>query len=287
MIGHEHDDLTPAERRVRELLHAAGPPQADPEFRARLRQSFLSGHIQGGGARSAAAPRGARPARPDIRAPWQGLPWLRWGLAFASAVVMFFVVVALNQGPAWEVRAISGQGVAVIDGRPVPLDHEDEIARMVRPGSRVRVPDGANITLASAGSMAFEMTAGTDAVVPATPGRWFGRSVHSEVRSGIVRVTTGDRFHGARLTVQTPAADVRVVGTTLAVICEPEGTCVCVLEGAVEVGRRGGPLEQVPEGRRRYVYIDEREPYFDAMLAREATMLAEFRDGLREVLERR
>lgn len=276
MNEHEDDALTPQEKRVREVLRAAEPPEADPEFRARLKQAFVSGRI------APAAPavgRPAMPARPDTSAPWEGLPWMRVGLALASAAVMFFVVVGLNHGPQWQVRSISGEGVAVIDGRPVALDHHDEIARMIRPGSRVRVPDGADIVLASAGCMALDLTSGTDAVVPASPGRWFGRSVSTEVQSGTLRITTGARFHGAHLSVQTPAADVRVVGTTLAVICESEGTCVCVLEGSVEVGARGGgPRVEVPHGERRYVYLDERPPETDVIRAKEEVMLTAFRN---------
>lgn len=279
-MSERDDDLTPAERRVRGLVRAAGPVKADPAFRARLKDAFVSGAIEA----PAPPPRAARPARPDLRAPWEGVQWMRWGLGLASAAAMFFVVVALNRGPSWELRAVSGQGVAVIDGRPVPLNHHDEIARMIRPGSRVRVPDGADVMLASAGTMALELTAGTDAVIPATPGRWFGRGVQSEVRSGTMRITTGARFHGARLMVQTPSADVQVTGTTLAVICEPEGTCVCVLEGVVEVGPHGGPRAEVPHGRRRFVYLDDREPDADTIRQKEAVMLADFRDAQREVL---
>jgi len=55
---------------------------------------------------------------------------------------------------------------------------------------------------------------------------------------GEIRVTTGPSFPGAHLDVSTPVAAIEVSGTTFAVILEPHGTCVCVLEGTVKVGRR-------------------------------------------------
>jgi ferric-dicitrate binding protein FerR (iron transport regulator) len=75
-----------------------------------------------------------------------------------------------------------------------------------------------------------------------------------------MRVTTGASFKGARLSLVTPEAAIEVTGTTLAVICEPTGTCVCVHEGVVRVGPRGGDMLAVPAGRRRYIFNDGRAP---------------------------
>src|SRR5207249_6837996 len=108
------------------------------------------------------------------------------------------------------------------------------------------------------GQLVIQMTPGSDVTIPKTPGRWFGRRVSTEVRAGELRITTGHGFDGARLSITTPAARVEVTGTTLAVICDPEGTCVCVLEGKVGVGGRDGPMETVKQGRRRFMFNDGR-----------------------------
>src|SRR5205085_433042 len=107
-----------------------------------------------------------------------------------------------------------------------------------RSGARVRVPSGAAIEIAAAGDMVVQITSGTDATVPGVPGRWFGRRVEGELESGELRITTGPRFAGATLALTTPEANVVVTGTTLAVIREPAGTCVCVFDGRVRVGEK-------------------------------------------------
>jgi hypothetical protein len=166
----------------------------------------------------------------------------------------------------------------VVDGRPVPLNHTEELAYRMRAGARVRVPDGATIEIASAGLLSIEITAGTDFSLPEVPGRWWNRSVAGEVKNGELRITSGAHFHGAQLALTTPEARVRVTGTTLAVICETTGTCVCVLEGRVQVGPIAGDMQPVEGGMRRYVFNDARPVELAPMREPERVKLGEFRD---------
>jgi len=108
-----------------------------------------------------------------------------------------------------------------------------------------------------------------------------------EVRHGEIRVTTGPAFHGARLHVQTPEATVVVTGTTLAVICEPIGTCVCVYDGEVGVGAKGDRMEPVVTGRRRFVFNDGRSPESAEIRPIENERLAAFRQSRGAWLEGR
>lgn len=239
-------ELSEPQRRARDAVRSLPAPEADPAFRARLAREFAAGTVA--------------PPRPRV------LPWFRrrglarvWVPAAAAAALAIAVGVA-NRGPAWRVTAVTGEGVAVVDGRPVPLGHLDELRRLVRPGARVRVPDGARIEITSPERAVVEFTPGTDVTVPEVPGRWFARRVSAEVRAGELRITTGRAFHGARLSISTPEAMVQVTGTTLAVICDPDGTCVCVLEGTVRVGPHGGDMVAVGHGHRRFVYNDARPP---------------------------
>jgi len=78
---------------------------------------------------------------------------------------------------------------------------------------------------------------------------------------------------------------VEVTGTTLAVICEPAGTCVCVFEGVVHVGAKGAAAEAVPGGRRRYVFSDGRPPEVADIRPAEIGKLGSFRAGRRDWLE--
>jgi ferric-dicitrate binding protein FerR (iron transport regulator) len=270
------EPLDPAQERAREALDRMPAAPPDPDFRATLRAEVATGRFRERGTgrpledalRRRAGPRGVL-GSPAVR--WAGVP-----LAFAALLMM---VSALNRAPDWSVSAASGLGIAVVDGQPIPMNHTAELARALQAGARVRVPEGSEIELMGPGQMLIQLTSGTDFVVPPTPGRWWRRSVSAEVRAGELRITTGPHFHGARLTLTTPAARVEVTGTTLAVICDPEGTCVCVLEGRVRVGPLDGALADVEGGHLRFIYSDGREPKVAGMREVEATRLGEMRSN--------
>ena len=262
-------------RRARAALAGLRPPPAPAAaFRARLRREFAAGTLAP--ADAVAAPR--RVVRPALR--WAGA-------AVAAAGIAAGTLALGNAGPAWRVVAAAGAGAATVDGRAVPLADAAALTAALVPGAHVRLPAGAALEIASARTLAIQMAGGTDAVVPRVPGRWFGRAVAGSLAAGEWRVTTGAAFPGARLAITTPSARVEVTGTTLAVICQPQGTCVCVFEGHVRVGRVRGDLVTVAGGRRRYVYADAAHaPLDDAMLPGERPALGDFCDAMRPLLHR-
>jgi hypothetical protein len=182
-----------------------------------------------------------------------------WVPAAAAAALLVVGAGWFNRGPDWTLASATGSGFAVIDDRPILLTDQARLAQSLRRGGKVRLTGG-SLELATTGQMAIEITPGTDAMVPPLAGRWFARRMRAEVHSGEIRVTTGRSFHGARLAVTTPEASVMVTGTTLAVICESTGTCVCVMEGRVMMGPHGAPMMPIESGRRRYVFNDGRPP---------------------------
>jgi len=274
----EHERMTREQERAARLVRGLETPEADPVFRTRLREGFVSGRIA---EETAARPRPVRAAS----TPWWRLPVVGWAAAAAAVAVVLTSVVVLNRAPAWRLVGVEGTGIVVVDGRQVPIDRADALAASLRPGARVRVPDGATISIASAGLMAVDFTSGSDLVVPHLPGRWYGRDAHAEIQRGSMRITTGHDFQGARLRIDTPEAGVEVTGTTLAVICEPAGTCVCVLEGGVKVGPRDGPMEVVTAGRRRFLFVDGSEEA-DEMRPAERMKLSMLRDARADEMER-
>lgn len=269
----DRDALTPAETRARDAVRDLPRPPADAAFRARLRRDFAAGTI---GERRALVLPAARP---------QGLGW-RLAMAAVAALLLVAGVMLANRGANWTVLATIGDGVVVVDGRPIPLGHHEDLIAQLRPGARVVVPDGAEVELGTAAGMIVQVTAGTEFTLPASPGRWFRREVAGRVGHGEIRLTTGPAFRGARLRVETPEATVQVTGTTLAVICEPAGTCVCVLDGAVRVGGRSVAMEAVQAGRRRYVFNDGRPPESAEIRAMEIGKLGAFRDRRRAWFQR-
>ena len=290
MNGREDVRSTRAARALRAIEALPEPAPARADFRERLRREFAAGTLaprprEAHAPSPAGPPRGVagriRPvgARRGPAAPW------RWALAAAATIVAIVAGQAINAGPPWRVVSAAGEGIATVDGRPIPMNHTQELAAMLTPGARVRVPPGGLIEIASARTLAIQMTSETDAVVPPIPGRWFGRRLTGQIQAGEWRITTGTNFRHARLAITTPAAHVEVTGTTLAVICEPQGTCVCVYEGRVRVGRNRTDMASVEHGRRRYIFLDgTREPETDVMRPIEQTALAEFRDAMRPTM---
>ncbi len=266
------DPVTPEEARALEALRGLAPPRAEPAFRERLKRDFATGRIG---------------ERRTLTLPVAWHQRLAWRLALAPAALALLAVSAwmADRGPGWTVMATRGDGVAIVDGAPVPLGSREELARRLRPGARLAVPADAEVELASTAGLVVQVTAGTEFTLPATPGRWLRRRVVGAVRHGEIRVTTGHAFAGAHLRLDTPEVAIEVTGTTLAVICEPAGTCVCVYEGVVKVGPRGAGMEAVPNGRRRFVFNDGRPSQSDEIRPMENNKLGMFRDSRRGWLE--
>lgn len=262
--------LDPAAARARDQVRGLASPAPEPAFRARLGEAFVRGTI-----RSSAPPPRLRIA-PDA---------LRWG-AVAAAAALVAAIVFTARAPRWELTSLAGTGVAVVDGLPVPLTSVESLARHLKPGARVRIPDGASVEIASAGLMAMELTPGTDVTIPRLPSAPWTSRTSAELRSGEVRITTGARFAGARLSLTTPEAAIEVTGTTLAVICDPEGTCVCVYEGRVRVGPRAGAMADVGRGTLRFVFNDARPPKVAPMRETERMKLGEFAGRKRSAMGR-
>ena len=271
----DHQRLSADEARARDAVRGLDRPMADASFRARLRREFLSGTIQS-----------AAPAR-VLALPWHRRPMTRWGVPLFAAAAALVVASVFNQGPAWRVNAIHGEGLVIVDGVPVPTQHADDLQRRLKPGVLLQLPAGVELEISSHGQMAVQYTGGTLASIPTPPGRWFQRRAGAEIRSGEVRVTTGMSFHGARLALETPEARVEVTGTTFAVICEPAGTCVCVMEGRLRVGARGAAdMAEVAAGHRRFVFADGRPEESADMRDTEHVPLGDFRDRMREEMGR-
>ena len=261
------------------------------EFRARLRNGFIAGELpESVTARElrVVPPSGAtttpRSASPRPRPRPAGRRWR--SLAPLAAAAALLIVMALDRAPAWHVTAVNGDGVAVIDQQPIPLTHGDQLSAALHPGARVRVPDGAEIEIMAGRALAVRMLSGTDAIVPPAPSRWLKRHVTARIDHGQWRITTGPAFAGAQLEIETPHADVMVTGTTLSVICEPQGTCVCVFEGHVRVGHTPSDLVMVEHGHLRYMWADGGEPKSADIRPVEEQELGRFRREMQARLDR-
>jgi hypothetical protein len=175
----------------------------------------------------------------------------------ATALVLLFTA---NQGPDWQLHEPVPEGSLIVDGSPIPLDRIDEVNDHLQPGARLALTDSVDVTLVSNHHLLIQLAPGTEVTLPERPKRWSGRDLHTEITRGRIRITTRSRFEGAVFNVRTPEATVMISGTTLAVILESYGTCVCVYEGSVQVTGSGDSHEEVPEGTRMDFYNDGRPP---------------------------
>ncbi len=234
-----------AAQRGREALRALPHAASDPAFRARLKEAFTSGGI------SAERPVASR--RPAGRASRFPL-----GLAAAAAVLVAFAfLAAFNPGPQWRVAQIQdAHGSVLINGEPVPADDLESLNEALVGGATLEWSGEGDLELVSPGQVALGIASGTRMTLPAPPPRWFLRQSEGRVEAGTIRLTSGPRFHGAHLWIETPQARVEMTGTTFAVIQEPMGTCVCVLEGAVHVRAGAHDMGMIPAGQRQVVFAD-------------------------------
>ena len=270
-MSDDQEKQSEEQRAAESALRGLGVPKADPAFRARLRQEFASGSI-----------------RPQLklvpsRARGKGLgPWMS---AFAAAAAALVLVGGwANQGPRWSVRRLEGAGTITVDDHNFPAGQSEQISAALHPGAVLHLSEDATLDLNAGSTMILELAPGSNVRLPDSPGRWWSRRVTAQVMAGNLRISTGKAFHGASLTVKGRDAEARVTGTTLTVICDDVGTCVCVREGKVDVRRPNAALVSVPEGQLMFTPRDgapsvchgmrpDEKIALDGLLARERSFL--------------
>jgi hypothetical protein len=259
-------------REALDLLRGGAP---DPAFRARTRTSFL----EAAAVQAVKRPVSARPSA-----------YRRALYALASAAAVLLVVgiaVVLNPGPRWRVASSqNASGNVLVDDNPIPVDDVRSLNEALVPGSTIEWDGVGDIELVSRRFLALGIAPGTKMTLPAPPPRWFARSVRGTIQSGTVRLTSGPRFHGARVTIEAPQATAEMTGTTLAVIAEPQVTCVCVLEGAVHVMAGKHDMGMVPAGMRATVFGNGDAPIQAAMRPTERVKLSAMKEAVKPDLER-
>ncbi len=260
----DHDkDRTQLETLAREAVHALPDVAPDPAFRARMKSGFAAGTLE---------PR-LRVIEPAPRR--RG--WLVWSAVAAAAAVALIVWVAAPRPSVWTISDVTGNGIVSVDGRAVSLSDMARSAGLVKAGARLTAPEGGEFQIRHAGMTIF-ITPGTDMRVPVGTREGSSTAYSGTVAMGQVRITTAPEFQGNSLEFETPETRVRITGTTLAIIRDPGTTCVCVLEGKVQIRTRDGSMVPVSGGHRGTFLPGNDDAEFGEIRDMERDKLTMFRD---------
>jgi ferric-dicitrate binding protein FerR (iron transport regulator) len=249
MNEHDTHDLDPGERKVQEALRALPEVQADAEFRRRLKADFVSGAIL------------ERERTADRSAGLRRRPWLWASLAAAAAVVLMLLV--FNRGPGWTLHEVSGEGQVVVNGQPVPAQDIDALNRRLGAKADLEVPDGVRLDLICPEMLLLEIAPNSHVVLPADPGRVWGRTLTSRVDKGVILVLTSE-------------GRTEITGTTVSVYKGDDFTCVCVLSGTARIGRQEDTMQDIPAGMRKVMFADGRPPLITEIAAEHEEGLLQF-----------
>jgi ferric-dicitrate binding protein FerR (iron transport regulator) len=254
MTNRNHDNLNDRQRQAKEAVRQLSAPQADPDFRARLKSQFVAGDIPAGEFSSAAVPAALSAKSPRPRATWLG-----WS-GLAAAAVLAAVFLGFNRLPGPEYLGSNGVGQVTVNGQLMDIDDTAALGASLKPGSRVQVGEGGSLDILYPGSFALRLGEGSDLVLPGRPGRWTGRRTEAEMAYGEVSVRTGPDLQGGQLVIRTAESRAVIEGTLVSVYRNKELTCVCLFEGSASVTTETADLGPVPPGKRWVLFSDGSEP---------------------------
>jgi ferric-dicitrate binding protein FerR (iron transport regulator) len=215
------DEPTP---QLAHLLDRLSAESARPEFSERLKRQFVQGAF-------------GSVATPEPTPPHESLRRPSWGpiaaamLTAAAAIVLIWMQLGAD-AIGFEVLDAAAGAEIRIDGNTYSLGDGVRVSRALR-GSReirtldqallVRVADLMTLELGPESHVEIlELSKGTGAIRLATD-------------SGSLAFATGPGLQGRQLTVETPDAQIAVVGTAFAVHVLEVGTCICCTDGEVSV----------------------------------------------------
>jgi ferric-dicitrate binding protein FerR (iron transport regulator) len=219
------DDVADAE--VESALASVARPAARPEFREELRLRFCTeGHPA---VREASVATFPDPSRARRRT------FLRFGgLLAAAAILAIGFIVLESPAPRWKVLDVAGGSRIALDGREVPVDDRDALARALQRAKEIDVREG-DLVLQIENLALFDVSQGTKVAFEGFDRRAPGNPYVVRVPSGRLRAITGPAFTGRTMKVSADVIDATITGTEFAIDYEEKGTCVCCLRGEIEV----------------------------------------------------
>ena len=247
-------------------------PPAREEFRARLREQFLTApfdaRVEGDGLESEPKIHVEESLRPDFSferrraAAAAGPARRRWAslAALAAIAALALIVLRFPRASAWRVLPSSTFTKVMVDGRQFSSAQAADLAASLAAGTRVEV-EGGSLELALDRRLALSLASGSSLQLASIPGRDVQAQFVLRQERGSLALATGPDFSGWQLSVQAAHTLVRVVGTQVVIDMIPgEGTCICCRRGVVEVWDAVHPAFAVPGGRMGFTFGDGSAP---------------------------
>ncbi|MCA8979318.1 MAG: hypothetical protein H6831_03185 [Planctomycetes bacterium] len=248
-------------RELREALDSMTTPDPRPEFRSKLRGEFVAGEIRCSDTmvEAALADWDVPPANDDFRARCRAAflssaapvpvaagergKLLRFlPLAAAALIAALLIPELFGKDEGWEKL---GGGPIAVDGVTVSEPTAEELDRLLRVRGSCRVDrDGEKVLFRYEGGLLVEADPGTDFVVLDPKSNDTALSL--ELRDGALRVSAKPEFR-RKVAIETLDGTFVLRGQAIGVdLMGERGTCVCCLEGEVDVDPR---VEGVPDYR--------------------------------------
>jgi ferric-dicitrate binding protein FerR (iron transport regulator) len=219
---------------------------APPEARERARRRFLTAALSG--PEAAPGPAGAPLAR----------GWRRWLVPALAAAAIALVTWILPAPDRWRVDLA---GTVHFADAEYGAGDEGRLALDLEQAGVLEARDS-EVRLRLGDALELLVRAGTRIDLPPLPVLDGSTPIALVLERGEVYLRTASGYAGNPILVSTADGQVEVLGTTLGVLCEAQGTCVCVREGAVSVRspRLVAGLQRLPAGEALFLFRDARAP---------------------------
>ncbi|HEX6885727.1 MAG TPA: hypothetical protein VF530_20305 [Planctomycetota bacterium] len=210
------------------LAALAAPSTPGPAARQRARLAFLS------------AVASATPAPPRSRT-------FRAGVWLAAAAAIVLVTLFLPAPDRWRVRL---DGVVVLEGEDFGPGHEDRLGVELEHSGWLETRAG-RTRLVLGEVLELELLPGTSLHVPPLVELDGMAPLDFELARGEAFVRTRGAYPGNPIRIRTGLAEVLLTGTTVGVLADEAGTCVCVADGRATVTSGRGIEELAAQGSLR------------------------------------
>jgi len=288
-----------AEQRALQALRKLPTVQAPDIVRARAKHAFMRGRA--GRAAEVEAPSvsdldsrhasaGEAPEVPPAKKPRTRAPGSRpvvslnprrsnrlATFAFAAVVVLMLFGYGVQAPHPWRMTSVHDP-FGDVRGRV------DRSVGSVIPAGRLDTPEFGEFELALGNSLRLRMAPCSGIVLPRPPRRWNPEDMTISVLHGELFASTGGDKLPAAIEVVTDVLSARITGTTFAVFKIPDATCVCLLEGSVQITPTvgGSTTIEVPVESKVLVFNDGRPHEIVPIDDMERSKLQMLRDRARQ-----